>query len=147
TLTGSISSMWTLCQPWGTTRNLAAACHRDGARVHEVPLAGEEPRVTGLQNELLMLRRLQDRGVVVVDDPVAGDGVRDRRVRELRRDQVARPDLVDLPKRRAVGRAVTRDVHETALARHVCLEVSPRPPTKIRGARAVHDDRVQVDPR
>ena len=107
----------------------------------------EEARVAGLERELLVALRLEHGGLRRLDDPVAGDRVLERRVRELHEDAVALAQLVDPGERRAVGRPVPRDVDELSLARHPRLQVAARAALERVGVGAVDDHLVQAEPR
>jgi len=127
--------------------SLASAHDRDGVRIHEVPLAREEARMACLEHELLVVLRVEDGQIVVVHDSMAGDAVVDRRIRELDRDRVARPELVDVAERCTVRRPVAGDVDELVLAGHEGLQVTPRASPEVGHARPVHDHRVEPESR
>ena len=92
--------------------------------------------------------RAQYREILVVDDRVPGDAYCELPVRH-RRAMTRSPRLqaVDPRERRAVRRAVARDVRQLALAGHERLPVEARPALERTRRRAVDDDHVEAEVR
>ena len=103
--------------------------------------------MTGLEDELLAIVRLENRQIVVVDDAMARHAVLDGAVRELDRDRVAGLESIDVRERRAVRRSVSRDVDELALSRHERLTMPARPAPQVARIRPVDDNDADPEPR
>jgi hypothetical protein len=61
------------------------------------------------EHELLVRPPAQDRPVARADDPPTRDGISEAPVGDVQLDAVAGPQLVDVPERLEVRRAVTSD--------------------------------------
>src|SRR2546428_2188420 len=97
----------------------AARDYPDRPPVHDVTVRSEEAWMASLELELLVAVRAKHRKVVGGDDTVAGHGVDEGRVRHLDRHPVTLAQEVDKRGGGEVGTAVTCDVEEAILDRHV----------------------------